>query len=189
MFKKNTTSTKVNDMPDHYRDLVNMYALAHPDKSKQNQLSEAQAIWNNLKSDPSACQTKLNELRIVIAKRKAKNLSFWTNIPAKKVLIQEGPSISVESSAAGPSLITVMDETNSQTSDINAWDLTATSKSSTNEVEKQNLKDDLHVHERATPAEIREQKRLEEINATILFLQSKQQKGLGDSQARFAVRN
>jgi len=160
---------------------VNTYALAHPDKSKQNQLSEAQAIWNCLKSDPSACQAKLNELRTVVAKRKAKNLSFWTNIPAKKVLTQEGPSAPIES-AAGPSSITVLNETISQTSDSIASDLNATNNLNIKEVEKQILKDDVHVHERATPAESREQKRLEEINANILFLQSKQQKDLGDSE-------
>ena len=85
MFKK---TNLVNKKPDLHQDQVNMYALARPDKSKQDQLSEAQALWNGLKSEPSACQAKLNDLRLVIAKWKAKILSFRTNIPEKKVLIQ-----------------------------------------------------------------------------------------------------
>jgi len=175
MFKK----SKVSNMPDLYRDLVNTYALAHPDKSKQDQLSEAQALWNGLKSDPSACQTKVNDLKRLVAKRKAKILSFGANIPEKKVLMQEGPSVSVASSAGGPSAITVTDKTSSQTSVVDA-SKTATRECSTNEVDNPNMKDDV---QRTTPAEIREQKRLDEINANISFLLSKQQKGLGDLEA------
>ena len=81
----------------------------------------------------------------------------------------------------GPSLPTVVDETICHSSVIDASKI-ITSELSTNEVEQRNVLDD--VVQRATPAEIREQKRLDELNDNISFLMSKQQKGLGDSEAR-----
>ena len=74
---------------DRYSKLVDAYKKANPTKSKQIQLQDAQSLWRKVKKESDAYDRALCDLREKWLKREAKQMSFWAQIPKKKVTLKK----------------------------------------------------------------------------------------------------